>query len=214
MGSTFWAELYFRSLKSNKVLSLFTRYLVQYGRVCIPHVGSFELVCEPPRHDVADKSFSAPVYSTRYSSQDQVTEHQYRYFSFSENPGREALHSFGEELRNSIRQSPFQWSGFGVLKLQSSAIHFEPQPLILSSLQPVPALKVTREDARHHVLVGDQEIRSGIDAEATEKVPAPRQYEMLIGWIILAIAITAIIIYLFLNNFQVSASGLQWKANA
>ncbi len=213
MGSTFWAELYFRSLKSNKVLSLFTRYLVQYGRVCIPHVGSFELVCEPPKHDVADKSFSAPVYSMKYSSQDDVTEHQYRYFSFKENPGKDAIHSFGETLRHSISQSPFQWNAFGVLKLQSGSIYFEPQPLQLSALQPVPALKVTREDARHQVLVGDQEIQSGTDVETAEKAPVPRQYEMLIGWIILAVAIAAIVIYLFLNNFQVSASGLQWKAN-
>lgn len=213
MGSTFWAELYFRSLKSTKVLSLFTKYLVQYGRVCIPHIGSFELVCEPPQHDVADKLFTAPVYHMRFSSQDKVTEHQYKFFSFRDHPGRDALHSFGANLKERIGREPFQWNDFGTLKLESRSVLFEPQPLKLSSLQPVPALKVTRNNAQHQVLVGDQEMQSGAVSDMLNQQAPAKEYHMLAGWIILVLAIIAILVYLFLNNFQVTASGLQWKVS-
>ncbi|MGZ8545390.1 MAG: hypothetical protein ACXWV0_08845, partial [Flavisolibacter sp.] len=89
----------------------------------------------------------------------------------------------------------------------------DPCPLNLSSLQPVPALKVTRENAQHQVLVGDQEMRSGEVSGMLNQAAPHKQDYILAGWIILGLAIIAIIIYLYLHNFQVSASGLKWKVS-
>lgn len=216
MGLTFWAELYFRSLKTTKVLSLFTKYLVQYGRVCIPHIGTFELETQPPRHDIADKRFMPPTFVTRYSRLEKLSAHQSSYFAFSNHSSREKMEdeiaSFGAQLKNKIRQAPFQWNGLGTLRLQSSEILFEPAGIKLSSLNPVPAHKVIRENVQHQVLVGDHQMTSQQVSDSIQKPLEKYPLYMRAGWIILALAVITIIVLLYLGKFQVSSSGLKWSA--
>ena len=57
---------------------------------------------------------------------------------------------------NYFREAP--WEGLGILKKDDMGdIHFESSILNPSFLQPVPAEKVVRTNAKHMLLVGDRE---------------------------------------------------------
>jgi hypothetical protein len=54
------------------------------------------------------------------------------------------------------------WEGVGILKKDSSGgVQFDPVPAPLLFLQPVPAMRVSRQDAQHNLVVGDRERTSG-----------------------------------------------------
>ena len=211
MGSTFWAVSYFRSLKRINVLPLLTKYLLQYKRVCIPHIGTFELVQQPPRLDVADKHFSPPFFTTTYISQQQVPDHQLHFLCADGLPresARAELFSFGEALKNRIRTDAFRWNGFGSLHLEANEVVFEPQSIRLESLQQIQAEKVMRKDATHNMLVGDKETTNTemITSLAVRKKRG--SLVILIGWILALLALIAVIVILYLGKFQTTASGM------
>lgn len=205
MVSTSWAVSYFRSLKRSKVLKLVTQYLVRYKKVCIPHIGTFELVQQPPRLDVAAQQFDPPVFTTRYSADDQLTAHQSAYFA--NGSGQETLTQFGSRLKHGLRSEPLQWNGFGLLRYNANELVFEPQELNSLALQPVPARKVIRQDVHHNRLVGDREIHSEQDRTLLIRKRYP--WSLIIGWTMLALAVAAIIFFLYQGGFQPSAAGLR-----
>jgi hypothetical protein len=207
------AESYFRSLKRIKVIPILTKYLLQYKRVCIPHIGTFELVQQSPQLSIADKLFTPPFFTIRYLHQDAVPEHQFNFFSWSD-PSRkeilkEELFNFGAELKSKIKDAPFQWNGFGTLRYASDGVIFEPHPIELDSLQRVPAEKVIRYNAEHSMLVGDQQMTRQQVTRVLHKKSSRWPSAIVLGWIIFVIALIAIIILLYLGKFQPAASGLR-----
>ena len=137
MGSTFWAVLYFRLPKRINVLPILTKYLIQYRRVCIPHIGTFEIVQQSPQLRVADQMMTAPLFRTSFSSLNAVPEHQFSCMELD--PAQEAqykseLFSFGQHLRQKIQQEPFQWNGFGTLRVNANELVFDPELIVLDSL--------------------------------------------------------------------------------
>jgi hypothetical protein len=209
MALTFWAESYFRSLKRTKVLSLLTKYLLQYKRVSIPHIGSFELVQEPPQWRVADQLFEPPSFTTAYLKPDEVPEHQSRFFLLRATEEQLDLASFGRQLRHRLRKGPIQWKGFGILRDASNEIIFEPQPLALPALQPVPARKIIRQDATHSVLVGDTQVNRQAHEETVVVRKTSRSWQIILAWILLVLCLAAIIALLYEGDFSPSAAGLR-----
>jgi hypothetical protein len=212
MASTFWAELYFRSLKRTKVLALLTKYLLQYKRVSIPHIGTFEIVQQSPELHIADKLITAPVFTTKYVNNDQVTDHQFHFIEKSEQLDREKLSSFGENLSKRIQKHPFCWNGFGTLRYDSSRFVFDPQCIELNSLSHVNASKVTRKNARHSMLVGYQQVTGELvtDVFNQPEVKKKTKLYMIVGWIVFFLAVAAIAVILYIGKFEVSATGLKW----
>ncbi|MFL5811273.1 MAG: hypothetical protein ACJ749_17255 [Flavisolibacter sp.] len=218
MALTSWAVSYFRSLKRTKVLALLTKYLVQYKRVSIPHIGTFEIIQQSPELKIADKLITPPSFITRYVNNDRVPEHQVRFIASSEHYTKETLEEelslFGENLKNRIQNSPFSWNGFGTLRYASSELVFDPQQIQFDSLQFMPAVKIMRENAQHRVLVGDRQmISSNTPTESYARI-AKRpglSLEMFIGLIILLLAVALIIYLLFIGNFEPAAAGLRLK---
>lgn len=218
MGSTYWEEYYFRSAKQRtKVLSLLTKYLLQYKSVCIPGVGTLEIIQDPPKLNFAERLFTPPVFITHYLNKEVLTDHQVNYFAASNVEEREIIKeqllNFGENFKSRIRQKPFEWIGLGTFHFDSEAIVFEPVTVCMPSLQTVPAVKVIRTDQDHQVLVGDKELSSRQAAVALIKNIAKRPVVILIGWIVLILAILAIIYILYMGNFNPGSSGLQWKVS-
>jgi hypothetical protein len=217
MALTFWAVSYFRSLKRTKVLALLTKYLVQYKRVSIPHIGTFEIVQQSPQLLIADKTISGPVFITRYVNNDRVTEHQVRFIASCEKTAKETLQEelslFGQNLKSRIEQSPFRWNGFGTLRYAASGLVFDAQNIEFDSLKYVPAKKVVRENAQHTILVGDRQMISS--TQITESVVhAPQNQRLLslnviIGWIVLFLAIILIGYLLFIGDFRPGSAGLK-----
>ena len=193
------------------MLALVTKYLLRYKRVAIPNVGTFEIVARSPQLDVADKQLSSPVYLTRHNQDDYVPDHQFRFFAhdgIDEKELRNQLYSFGERLRRQAQNSPFHWKGLGTLRFTSSTMLFEPDEILLDTLQPIVAEKVIRQNVQHNMLVGDREMNSQQVTEVLTRVEYKRPWFMIFSWVLLIAAVVAIVIYLYMQNFQTSSTGL------
>jgi len=195
------------------VLSLFTRYLLQYKKVCIPTIGTFEIVQLAPVLNFTDKLFLPPSYTTNFLKKDQLSEHQVNYFAscnqFEKDTLRQELISFGEKFRNIIKKGPYQWNGFGTLQIDSDNVVFHPVMISLDSFQNIHAKKVMRGTSDHNMIMGDREITV---QEATMVLSTPKTRKpvyMIIGWILLAIAILIIFYILFTGHFEPNSSGLK-----
>lgn len=214
MGSTFWVELYFRSLKRVRVLTLLSKYLLQYKKVCIPHVGTFEIIHQPPTLDLGDQVILPPVYSARLVNNNQVPEHQFHYF-VSNGVSREdipqVLSSFGERLRHRIQNGPFYWKGLGTLQLSSNEVFFSADTIRIDALQPVSAQKVLRQNVQHQVLVGDQEMTSHQITQVLNRAPVARSWYIPVAWVLLVVGVIAILVLLYLKHFSTASTGLQTK---
>ncbi len=193
------------------MLALLTKYLVRYKRVCIPNVGTFEIVMQSPQLDVADKRISSPVYTIQHNVNEQIPDHQLVFFArdgMEHESLKREFFAFGERMRRQIQNSPFYWKGFGTLRFSSNEMLFEPEEIRLEALQPMTAEKVIRKNVQHNVLVGDQEMTSHQVTQALTRVEHKRSWYIIAGWILLAVAVAAIVLYLYSKNFETSSTGL------
>lgn len=198
------------------MFSLITKYLLQHKRVSIPQVGSFELKSRPPELDIADKKLLAPVFITEYSASDEVTEHQFRYFSQAQGADKERveqdLRLFGQRLKEALRRRSVNWNGFGTLQSIDRSIVFEPEEIRLASLQPLDASRVIRQNAGHRVLVGEQDLSSQQATDILQQEPpVKRSYANLAGWIVLALTLLLAAFLLYKHSFAPQGAGLQQK---
>jgi hypothetical protein len=201
------------------VLQLITKYLLQYRKVSIPHIGTFRIRTLSPRLDVADKRIGAPAFTTEYSSFDSVSEHQFTYLARVQQSDRERisqeLSSFGQQLKENIKGRPLAWKGFGILKGSERDIIFEPEEIRLQALQPVIAAKVIRLNAPHRVRQGEDEISSHQKSGTGQKKSTYKKSRLhVIAWILLVLALLAILFILYQGQFDPAASGLKKRVMA
>ena len=198
------------------MLSILTSYLLKYKQVCIPNIGTFEIVQQTPLLNFAEKTCYPPAFATEYFEKDHVSEHQLHTIAALHHADaeqiRKQLSEFGEHFRMHIGRQPFYWKGFGTLRRNSETIIFVPAPIDIYSLKPVTADKVMRGTSEHNMLVGDREMTF---QEATDVLQQPAEkkktYSLWIGWVLLALAIMAIIFILYQGGFETSTSGTHWK---
>lgn len=216
MASISLAELYFRSLKSNKVLSLLTKYLLQYRRLSIPHVGTFELVQLSPQFNVVDKLMLPPSYELNWSRNDTLPEHQLSYLAAiaqaDKETVKEELEQFGEKFRTKVENEPFTWKGIATIKKENGSFDIEHQLLKVDGLASVAAHRVIRENAEHSMLVGDRQMTSHQVAHRIS-TGKKRSYAVLVGWILFVLTLVAIVFLLYKNGFNPLSSGLRMKAS-
>ena len=215
MASTSWQVLYFRSLKSSKVLNHLTTYLFQYRTVSIPHVGTIELVQHPPQLNVVDKLLLPPTFALQLKREEEVSDHQLHFLDAILQKGKDEvlrdLRFLGVKLQEKINGPGFNWEGLGTINRSTQTL-----PITVNSLEPVPAQRVIRHDARHKVLVGDQQRISG---QAEDRLPVERRGRkrsiyMIIGWIILLLALLVIGFLLYQGKFRINASGSKQKPSS
>lgn len=216
MGSTSWAELYFRSLKLNKVLSLLTKYLLQYRRLSIPNVGTFELVQQPAEFNVVDKLVLPPKFLLNWNHNDSLPEHQLSYLAASVKTDKEAvrdeLEQFGKKFKTKVERETFSWKGIGTLKKDNDTVVIEKEWLQADGLDAVPAHRILRENVEHSMLVGDQQMTSQEVTDSLTTSDKKRSYVVIIGWILFILALLAIVFLLYKNGFNPLSSGLKMKA--
>jgi hypothetical protein len=167
---------------------------------------------QSPQLDVADKIISSPSFITHHRREDEIPDHQFHFFTNGEGEKEnfmQELFLFGEKMKKRIQNSPFYWKGFGTLRYTSNELLFEPDEIKLEGMQPIPAQKVLRENVQHNMLVGDQEMTSQQVTDVLNRVVFKRLWFIIVGWILLIIAVIVIIIYLYMNNFQTTSTGLQ-----
>jgi len=191
------------------MLNYLTKYLLQYKTVSVPGVGTLCLVHQPPRLNVADKLIEPPSYVVEIKNGDDISDHQLLFLSSLANKGKEAveneLNSFGNTVQQKINNGGFNWAGLGLIKNDTRTL-----PLSVTSLQPLAAERVIRQDAKHTVLIGDREVSSAhIFERSSETVvhEKKRAVSIQIGWILLLLSLLATALLLYLGKFNVNASG-------
>lgn len=191
------------------------KYLSQYKQVSIPQIGTFELVPQPARLDVASKLIYPPAYSARYNDSVSVKEHQLNFLAIDSNTGKEQvleeLENFGKELKRKIQAGVFSWKGIGRLEVKEANTIFHPDNFVSEGLKLIAAEKVLRKNVQHTVLRGEQEVLSAsfYDEEKTfrKRVYVPT----LIGWIAVALAVLLILYFVYRDNFSPTSSGTRMK---
>jgi hypothetical protein len=198
------------------VLSILTKYLLQYRRLSIPNVGTFELVQQSPQFNVVDKLVLPPAYQLSWSKNDSLPEHQLSYLASSVQANREKikeeLEQFGRKFKTKVEKEAFTWNGIGTIKKDSGALEIENELLKIDGLEAVAANKIMRENAAHSMLVGDRQMTSHQAAHNLNK-GRKRSYVVLIGWILFVLTLIAIVFILYKNGFNPLSSGLRMKSS-
>jgi hypothetical protein len=144
--------------------AILNRYLFLKRTIPIPGLGTICMESNPASIDASTRTMLPPVYKFRFDKFfDSPDKDLFAYLSSKQNiSDYEALRQYNDfafSLRdrlNYFREAP--WEGLGVLKKDDMGeIHFESSISNPSFLQPVPAEKVVRANAKHMLLVGDRE---------------------------------------------------------
>ena len=190
-------------------------YLQQYKQVTIPQIGSFELVSQSATLDVASKVIHPPVYLPKYSDRELVREHQLNFLAVDLNADKyivkEQLENFGRELRAKIERGALIWKGVGRLESEDAKMVFHPDVVEIKGLQSMPAEKVLRKNVQHTVLRGEQEVLSASFYDEEKKINKKKSLVNLIGWIVVALSIVFIIVYVSSDGFKTTSSGTKMK---
>jgi hypothetical protein len=131
-------------------------------------LGTIYLETMPANVDVVDRTMQPPTYQFRFDKYFDAPDKEFFAFIATQRNvlDYEAIKWYNEfsfELRNRIRaEEQVSWDGVGTLKKDGAGgVQFEPAPTSLPFLQPVPAMRVSRQDAQHNLVVGDRERTSG-----------------------------------------------------
>ncbi|HLA60398.1 MAG TPA: hypothetical protein VK622_16605 [Puia sp.] len=143
---------------------ILNRYLFLHKSIPIPGLGTICMESQAATIDASTRTIHPPVYRFRFDKfSDSPDKDLFSYLStqqkISDYEALRQYNDFAYSLRdrlNYFREAP--WEGLGILKKDDMGdIHFESSILNPSFLQPVPAEKVVRTNAKHMLLVGDRE---------------------------------------------------------
>ena len=144
--------------------TILNRYLFLHKTIPIPGLGTICMESQAATIDASTRTIHPPVYRFRFDKfSDSPDKDLFAYLSaqqkISDYEALRQYNDFAYSLRdrlNYFREAP--WEGLGILKKDDMGeIHFESSILNPSFLQPVPAEKVVRTNAKHMLLVGDRE---------------------------------------------------------
>jgi hypothetical protein len=178
------------------MLQMLNAYLFQHRSISIPGLGTIYLETFPANADVAGRTILPPAYRFRFDKYFDAPEKE--FFSFLAVQGKmldfEAIKWYNEfsfDLRNRIRsEEAVPWEGVGVLRKDGSGnILLESATAPAFSVQPVPAMKVNRQDAVHTLLVGDRERTSG---EMNEWLQEEGTTRKRFSWWVIALVLAVI----------------------
>jgi len=192
------------------VLSDLTSYFIKNKKLYIPCIGSFKLEETPATLDFADRLIYSPVQRVIFFEKEELDEGEISFISennnVDENEAEQQLFAFGQQIKNKIQQSGFDWKGVGRLEYLNDKFVFHPAEKNI--LLPVSANKVFRENAHHAVLVGEQEMQSNNMHEVQHITAKKTPSVLLIALIILILAAIFIMYRFYHKGFTTEAAGL------
>ncbi|HKP31456.1 MAG TPA: hypothetical protein VJT83_01965 [Chitinophagaceae bacterium] len=146
------------------MINILNSYLIQHKSLSIPGLGTVYLEKIPAISDFTNRRILPPSFKFRFDKYFDAPDKE--FFSFlaanSNVQEYEAIKQYNEfayELRNSIRkEDQFIWPQVGVLaRDQNGEIQFRSETIQPEFLNPVPANRVIRQQAKHAILVGEHE---------------------------------------------------------
>ncbi len=196
---------------------ILNRYLFLNKSIPVPGLGSICLETMPATIDASTRCLIPPVYQFRFDKFfDAPDKDFFAYLSARQQiSDYEALRQYNEfayDLRDRLNYSrEAVWEGLGILKKDDMGeIQFESHLEKPFFLQPVPAEKVVRADAKHMMLVGDRQRsnREMSDWFSEEPVHGNRLWWLaaLIGGIL---ALMLIMFHFSTHGWNVGSTGNQ-----
>jgi hypothetical protein len=197
--------------------AILNKYLFLNKRIPVSGLGTICLENIPASVDASTRTVQPPSFRFRFDKfYDSPDKNLFAFLSAQQNiSDYEALRQYNDfaySLRdrlNYFREA--EWEGLGVLKKDDTGdIHFESLASRPFFLQPVPAEKVVRSNARHMLLVGDRQRsnREMSDWFAEEPIHGNRLWWLvaLMGGIV---AVLVIMFHFSSHGWNVGSTGNQ-----
>ena len=197
------------------MIAILNSYLIQHKSICIPGLGTIYLERIPAINDFSNRQMLPPSYKYRFDKYFDAPDKE--FFSFlasSQNLAEyEAIKMYNEfayDLRDRIRKEErFDWPKVGTLVRDATGeIQFKSELVQPGFVQPVSAIRVIRQDARHAILVGDQELTTDHMTELlSEEVYVEKESWWIYALIIFAVALVIGFFYLYQHGWDLGSIG-------
>ncbi len=192
------------------MIDILNNYLIQHKSISIPGLGTIYLEKVSAMNDFANRVIIPATYRFRFDKYFDAPDKE--FFSFlaaNKNiPEYEAIKQYNEfafELRNSIRKKEhFSWPEVGTLVKDSTGdIQFRSEATEIPFMGPVRANRVIRQDAKHSILVGDQELNTHQMSERlTEEIYVEKESWWIYALILFAVALSLLFFHFYQNGWQ------------
>jgi nucleoid DNA-binding protein len=140
------------------------RYLIKHKKIDLPGIGVFAVQVQAAEAEVVDHYFLPPRYSFQFEQTDEMPPEKLFSWLASrlDTTEQEAVIRFNDFILNLNRQlkegKEIRWQGVGVLRKEfSGEINFIPVRKEFPWIEKVAAEKITRQNAEHTMLVGENE---------------------------------------------------------
>jgi hypothetical protein len=198
------------------MIATLNSYLIQHKSICIPGLGTIYLEKIPAINDFSNRQMLPPSYKFRFDKYFDAPDKE--FFSFlasSENMAEyEAIKLYNEfayDLRDRIRkEEKFDWPQVGILMRDATGeIQFKSEMIQPGFVRPVAARRVIRQDARHAILVGDQQLTTDHMTELlnVEQVHVEKESWWMYALIIFCVAVVILFVYLYQHGWDFGSIG-------
>ena len=201
--------------QTGSMIAILNSYLLQHKSISIPGLGTIYLEKIPAMNDFSNRQLLPPSYKFRFDKYFDAPDKE--FFSFlasnQELAEYEAIKQYNEfayDLRDRLRKEEyFNWPQVGMLMRDATGeIQFKSDLIQPGFVQPVPARRVIRQDARHALLVGDQELTTDHMTELlSEEVHVEKESWWIYALIVFAVGLSILFFYLYQHGWQLSSIG-------
>ena len=197
------------------------QYLILYKQLNVPGVGTFLLERKPADIDFANKVINPPTYTVAlHHGNETIPARQFNWLAGALNvPEGDAIDRFNDFTNNLkseiLAGKRLQWEGLGVLsKGLAGEIRFEATLRDSPAGEPIPAVKVLRENAGHTVRVGEDEKTSEEMIEWLNPAQKKRSYEGIVTLIVAILALILLVWHFMTNGTTGSRQTISPKTEA
>lgn len=197
-------------------MDILNNYLYQHKSISIPGLGTLHMDRMPARTDFVNRQILAPFYTFRFDQYFDAPDKDFFGYLASRKqiPDFEAMKWFNEfslDLRTRIRnREEVNWLGLGSFFAgENGEIYFKSDPHTGPQIKPVGAERIIRNNAEHHLLVGDVERTTTEMPELLTETFVEKESWWTYAVIIAAIALSICCYQLFRNKMHFSSFGSQ-----
>ncbi|OJZ00019.1 MAG: hypothetical protein BGP13_09335 [Sphingobacteriales bacterium 40-81] len=200
-------------LSPDFMFDILYKYLIQNRSVALPGLGTLELQKIPSISNFSSHIILPPSYKVIFDdTQDTPSKNLFQYITsqtgITEWEAIKQLNDFSFNIKIGLKEGKkITWKKVGEFSMEDNGITtLESAKIEYDFMEPVPAIRVIRNNVNHTILRGDTEVsESFFRQEEAETITTGKNRKWWIGAIVLgAIALLLIFLYLYNNGFSAS----------